>query len=54
MTFATCSTSYPPPAASQPAMVGAQSGGRPWITLRRASIQALKKPIRICRYRLET
>jgi len=30
-------TRYPPPPASQPAIEGAQSGGRPWITLRLAS-----------------
>lgn len=30
----TLPTSYPPPPASPPAMEGAQSVGRPWITLR--------------------
>ena len=29
--------SYPPPAASQPAIEGAQSAGRPWITLHGAT-----------------
>jgi len=29
-------TRYPPPPASQPAIEGAQSVGRPWITLRLA------------------
>ena len=33
MIAARCPTSYPPPPASQPAIEGAQSGGRPWITL---------------------
>ena len=36
-----CLTSYPPPPASHPAIEGALSGGRPWITLRRAPNQPL-------------
>ncbi len=36
MIAARCPTSYPPPPASQPAIEGAQSVGRPWVTLRRA------------------
>jgi len=46
--------SYPPPAASQPAIEGAQSGGRPWITLRRASIQRSETSFGIGRSRLKT
>lgn len=38
------STSYPPPPASQPAMEGAQSGGRPWITLRPCSDSTAEMP----------
>ena len=37
-----CPTSYPQPPASQPAIEGAQPGGRRWITLRRAPNQPPK------------
>ena len=40
-------TSYPPPPASPPAIEGAQSGGRPWITLRRAVLQPPKTGVPI-------
>ena len=38
MNYIPTSTSYPPPAASQPATLGAPSVGRPWITLQRARV----------------